>query len=616
MQPATLDLHTVAGLVPIEMSGLTEFPRIPDVPYFLTLGPYASYWFTLQNKPLQMAPKVTAPEGAIDESLPALLAGADWQTIMDSATRTVLERQALVPFLRRQPWFASRSVPVRHARFSDWARIRSGPLPSFVSIVSLEYTDGREEEYVVPLALLGGEDAERALKQMPGCVLARITGARKGAIVDGTKDDDTRERLVGVVCRHEEIATARGTMRGMLQQGGNTDGSDRRDLYALELFRRIEPGPTPEVEIGRALAQRGFTRTPALLGALEYNRPGRDPATLALVQAVVKHQGTGWEYTIDELRRYYERVAARARRTEAQERLDGRKGRLEGLEGQDRQEGRFEIGPAHPAIPALPGPPPFFVAIEHLYLRSAAVLGRRTAELHLALADVQEPAFRPDALDSAALDVLADDMRAHAHATLDLLEARRHTLQDAARSQADALAAARTDLVARLDEIRGLRAAGLRIRIHGDYHLGQVLRAEEDFFAFGFAGDPARPLADRRARQSPLKDVAGMIRSFSYAVYATLFAFTVDAPDTFSLLEPWAGAWQHWVGDGFLREYRAAIAGTPLAPGDEAFPILLKALTLDKALYELSYELDNRPEWVGIPLAGLLNMMSSPSARP
>jgi len=511
----------------------------------------------------------------------------------------VLERQALVAFLQRQAWFASRSVPVRHARFSDWARIRSGPLPSFVSIVSLEYADGREDEYIVPLALVSGEEAERALKQMPGCVLARITGARKGAIVDGTKDDDTRERLVGVVCRHEEIATARGTMRGMLQQGGNTDGSDRRDLYALELFRRIEPGPTPEVEIGRALAQRGFTRTPALLGALEYNRPGRDPATLALVQAVVKHQGTGWEYTIDELRRYYERVAARARRTEAQERLEGRERRLEGLE-----------------VPVLPGPPPFFVAIEHLYLRSAAVLGRRTAELHLALADVQEPAFRPDALDFAALDVLADDMCAHAHATLDLLDARRHTLQDAARLQAETVVAARADLVARFDEIRGLDAAGLRIRIHGDYHLGQVLRAEEDFFAFGFAGDPARPLAERRARQSPLKDVAGMLRSFSYAVYATLFAFTVHAPDAFSLLEPWAGAWQHWVGDAFLREYRSAIAGTPLAPSDEAFPVLLKALTLDKNLYELAYELDNRQEWVGIPLAGLLNMVSSPSARP
>jgi maltose alpha-D-glucosyltransferase / alpha-amylase len=618
VQPAMLDLHTVAGLVPIEMSGLTEFPRISDVPYFLTLGPYASYWFTLQDKPLQMAPKATAPDVAIDEALPVLLAGADWQTLMDGATRTVLERQALVPFLQRQSWFASRSVPVRRARFSDWARIRSGPLPAFVSIVSIEYADGREDEYIVPLALVSGEEAERVVKQMPGCVLARITGARKGAIVDGTKDIDNCERLLGIVCRQEEVATTRGSMRGTLQQLCTTDGSDRLDQSALELCRRIEPGPNPEFEIGRALAQRGFSRTPALVGALEYNRPGRDPATLAVVQAVVKHQGTGWEYTIDELRRYYERVAARARRTEGREGLEnreGREGRLEGLEGQDRQEGRCEIGPAHPAVPALPGPPPFFTAIEHLYLRSAAVLGRRTAELHLALADVQDPAFRPEPLDSAALDALADKMRADAHAALDLLDARGHTLQDAARSQADTLVAARADLVASFDEIRGLDAAGPRIRIHGDYHLGQVLRVEEDFFAFGFAGDPARPLAERRARQSPLKDIAGMLRSFSYAAYATLFAFTVHATDSFSLLEPWAGAWQHWVSDAFLREYRSAIAGTPLAPGDEAFPVLLRALTLDKALSELAYELNNRAEWAGIPLAGLLNIMSSHSAQ-
>jgi maltose alpha-D-glucosyltransferase/alpha-amylase len=400
---------------------------------------------------------------------------------------------------------------------------------------------------------------------------------------------------MGIVCGQEEIATARGSVRGILQQRDQTDDWDRLGPSALELCRRIEPGPNPAFEMGRALAQAGFTRTPALVGALEYHRPGRDPATLALLQTVVKHQGTGWEYTIDELRRYYERVAARARRTE-------------GREEQERREGRDR--------PVAGEPPPFFEAVEHLYLRSAAVLGRRTAELHLALAAVQDAAFRPETLDVAALDALADDMRAHAHAAVDLLEARRHTLQDAARSQAEILIAARADLAACFDEIRGLRAAGLRIRIHGDYHLGQVLRAVEDFFAFGFEGDPARPLADRRARQSPLKDVAGMLRSFSYAAYATLFAFSVHAPDGFSLLEPWAGAWQHWVGDAFLREYRSTIAGTPLAPGDDAFPVLLRALTMDKALYELGYELDNRPEWVGIPLAGLLKMVSSPSARP
>jgi maltose alpha-D-glucosyltransferase/alpha-amylase len=582
VQPAALDLQAFAGLMPIEMSGLTEFPRIADVPYFLTLGPYASYWFTLQHEPMQMAPKVTAPsdpDAAIAENLPALLVGADWQTVMDGATRTVVERQALAPFLQRQGWFNSKSMEIRRVRFTDWMGIRSGAHPAFVSIVSVEGVDGREEHYVVPLALLSGEDAQRALKQTPGCVVARITGARKGAIVDGMKDDDVRDRLIALVTRQEAIATPRGSVQGTLLPGPSV--TDARREQTLKLFRRIEPGPNPEFEIGRALVSRGFTRTPPLVGALEYNRPGFDPATLAVVQGLVKHQGSGWEYTIDDLRRYYERVAARVHATTGRE------------------------VPAPPAPPASTEPPPFFAALEHLYLRGAAVLGRRTGELHLALADVQDPAFTPEALDLAALD---DNIRLHANAALNLLDARRSTLQDAARSQAEALLARRAALVARFDEIRGLDDAGRRIRIHGDYHLGQVLRTEEDFFILDFEGDPARPLAERRARQSPLKDVAGMVRSFSYAAYAALLAFTVHAPGDMALLEHWAQAWQHWVGDAFLREYRSTVAGAVWTPGNEAFSVLLRTLTLDKALYELTYELNNRPEWVRIPLTGLLNM--------
>jgi maltose alpha-D-glucosyltransferase/alpha-amylase len=439
---------------------------------------------------------------------------------------------------------------------------------------------------------MAGEESARVIQQMPGCVLARITGARRGAIVDGTKDDDACKRLVGVVTGEEEIATSRGSrLRGVLQQRDKAGGWDRLDPYALKLFRRMEPGPNPEVEIGRALAERGFTRTPALIGSLEYSRPGHDSATLAVLQTVVKHQGTGWEYTIDDLRRYYERVAARVHATTGQG----------GQEGQD-------------TLPASPSPPPFFAATEHLYLRSAAVLGRRTAELHLALADVEDPAFRPEALDFAALDAIADATRAHAQTVLDLVDARLPTLQDPARSLAATLVSARTTLSARFDEIRRLNGAGLRIRIHGDYHLGEVLRVEEDFFVCGFEGDPARPLVERRARWSPLRDVASMLRSFSYAAYAALFAFTLNAPGDFSRLEPWADAWQHWVGDAFLREYRDAIIGTPLAVTDEAFPVLLKTFVLDKALNELAYELNNRPEWLCIPLTGLMNILE-PSTR-
>jgi len=201
-------------------------------------------------------------------------------------------------------------------------------------------------------------------------------------------------------------------------------------------------------------------------------------------------------------------------------------------------------------------------------------------------------------------------MRTHAAASLDQLAQKLEGLNEASRAHAEAVLANRTTLLDRLDALRSEPASGLRIRIHGDYHLGQVLRTEEDFVILDFEGEPARSIAERRALQSPLKDVAGMIRSFSYAAYAALFAFTVHAPDDYAALEPWADTWQHWSVDAFLKGYLAAMEDAPLIPGEAAVrERLLSAFMLDKALYELSYELNNRPEWVRIPLVGIRKLI-------
>ena len=165
--------------------------------------------------------------------------------------------------------------------------------------------------------------------------------------------------------------------------------------------------------------------------------------------------------------------------------------------------------------------------------------------------------------------------------------------------------ASRTALLARFDDVRTLEQAGARIRIHGDYHLGQVLRTEEDFVILDFEGEPVRPIAERRAKQSPLKDVAGMMRSYSYAAYAALFAFTVHKPDAFASLETWADTWQHWAADAFLGGYKATVGNAAIVPSAASESALLRVFVLDKALYELGYELNNRPEWVRIPLIGI-----------
>src|SRR5262249_17977619 len=179
VQPAELDLKAFAGMIPVEMSGLTEFPRITEAPYFLTLGPYAPYWFALQHEPMQVSPKANAPvdpNAAIAEGLPALLMGVEWQNLLDAATRGILERQARAPFLQRQRWFASKSRTIRDVRFSDWTMLRGGHTPAFVAVVSADYTDGWTDSYFVPLALVDGDAANQTLKSSPATVLARITG--------------------------------------------------------------------------------------------------------------------------------------------------------------------------------------------------------------------------------------------------------------------------------------------------------------------------------------------------------------------------------------------------------------------------------------------------------
>ena len=250
-------------------------------------------------------------------------------------------------------------------------------------------------------------------------------------------------------------------------------------------------------------------------------------------------------------------------------------------------------------------PLPFFAALEGAYLAAAATLGRRTAELHLALASRPASGFGAEPLETRALRQLSLDSAAHGARVLIQLEARRDTLPEAARARADEVLLGRETLLDRFDDVARLRGGGQRIRVHGDYHLGQVLRVEEDFVILDFEGEPARSLDERRARSSPLKDVAGMLRSFDYAASAALLAFTQTSAPRAARLAPWADAWRHWVSKAFLDGYRGAMQGSPLLPRGHAFEQLLEAFVVDKALYELGYELNSRPDWVGIPLGAL-----------
>jgi len=259
-----------------------------------------------------------------------------------------------------------------------------------------------------------------------------------------------------------------------------------------------------------------------------------------------------------------------------------------------------DVGPPGHLSFAPPPTPRAICELAGAYIDSAQMLGRRTGELHVALAsDTASPAFAPEPFTREDL------LRIIAGATAELQRARTMVRSDVIDRLDGRLAAMRDAKGADM-----LNPASARIRVHGDYHLGQLLWAESDYYILDFEGEPARPLDERRRKESPLKDVSGMLRSYSYAAYAALFARSDHDRNTFTRLEPWARAWIYWTSAAFLRAYTSVAGSAPFIPADPVQrAALLDLFLIEKALYELRYELNTRPEWVRIPLRGLEDLL-------
>jgi maltose alpha-D-glucosyltransferase/alpha-amylase len=379
---------------------------------------------------------------------------------------------------------------------------------------------------------------------------------------------------------------------------GSAEQSNTSVLYGnkliLKLFRRLQPGENPDVEIGRFLTEVAhFPRIAPFLGEIAITPANGEKTTIAMLQGLVANQGDGWEWFLNQLASFFETVAT---------------------------------APTPMEIPTAS----FMAAMEvpaelqrsaAASLTAAALLGRRTAEMHLALATpTRDPAFTAEPF--SAEDLNRDSLRIQDQITsaLEALKAKFTTLPDEIVGEAALLLSLRRELLDRARNLAAGDAGGKRIRIHGDYHLGQTLRvagesgqgpsAAGDFVLLDFEGEPARPIAERRRKQSPLRDVAGMIRSFSYAAQSALAQFLVVRESSSEInLRAWARLWENGASAEFLRAYRTAIAGDPtLLPPPERTQALFTAYLLEKALYELLYELNNRPAWLRIPLAGILSL--------
>ena len=500
----------------------------------------------------------------------------------------------LPAFLVGRRWFGGKARQIRATELVDVIPIRSTDASAFLLVVAVKYADGAGETYAVPL--LRTEQTAGAAAAAGHAALKIDAPKSGGSIVftDALQNEAFLSMLFELIQRQEVLPGEKGELRGLQTSAFarmypassanlrprpvGAEQSNSSTIYGdrliLKFFRRVEAGINPDLEIGNFLTEKAhFAHIAQVAGSLQYwTRDGKQMVQ-GILQAFVPNQGDAWSYTLRSLADFY------------------------------------AAGPAQ-TLPAGDS--------AAAYLASAGLLGQRTAEMHLALAsDPHDRAFAPEPFTMEFQRTLENSMLELVKRVFTLLREKISSLPTAWQSRASDLAGREREIAGRFQSALSRPIAATRTRIHGDYHLGQVLYTGSDFVIIDFEGEPARPLAERRNKRSPLQDVAGMLRSFHYAAFAPLLAAVGEKPapaEDAGRLSSWAEAWNARVADRFLASYYdTAGAASYLPENREEAQKLLDLHLLEKAVYELGYELNNRPTWVGIPLQGIARLLASHS---
>ncbi len=624
-QYVELDLSEFRGQRPVELFGQTAFPPIGELPYLLTLGPYAFYWLSLE----QSRTEVTTEQRV----LPSLSVDGSWTALVERwNVRPQLDR-ILPTVLRSRRWFGAKGRTVTAAGIDDYVEI---PLASvstpgdelapnqsvYVTFIRVDYLEGESSTYVLPLAFVSGAVGDRLVEDQPAAVLALVRSDRgeAGVLVDAHWVPGYSRALMQLIARRRRLRGLHGSVIATQFAGAGDalaaatsaqehvsvlrgEQSNTSVIFGEDVVcktvRRLEPGLSPEVELGRVLTERArFAHSPPLLGTLEYQRGRAVPSTLAVAHAFVPHESDAYSWYHDAIGRFFDAALSHPDEAVA--------------------IGDEYVRSLHPLDLAGREPPTGFESLAGGVLPSIELLGQRTGEMHLALALVPaDPAFAPEPFSALAQRSTYQSMRNNAVQTLRVLGRSTHHFGEMLAEDVRGILEQSDEILERLREIMSA-AGGQRIRVHGDLHLGQILTTGRDFVIIDYEGEPTRSIGERRLKRSPFRDVAGMMRSFDYAARAAIPESAAHGQvrseeRARELLDARAEQWVTWACAAFLRGYLAAVAGTPLLPTDaRAQRIQLDAHLLDKALYEIRYELDHRPDWVGIPIAGI---RSSAAAR-
>ena len=620
--PARDDLDAMA---PVELFGQSAFPAFDNSSYAMTLGPHGFYWFKLEPEAdiqrdahRQTGLQLVSGDGS-EQELPLLRVREGLQNLLvpTMAQKVGPESfaQILPAFLSEQRWFGSKDKTIAAVDVEDAVRLDENPAV-YLSLLTVRFADDTRAHYTLPLTLARGDEAEQLLVDRPDAAVAWLEtdqDAARGLIYDATArpafwatlfewwQDGSKGRSLKGVYVAEPSEDARGdrpeTVHLLSGEQSNTSAVIN-DTYFVKLYRRLERGTNPEKEMLNHLTAVGFPFTPRLHGTIDFRRSDRQ-YTLGILQEALPVETDGWSYALDATTKFLNRVRGQ---TCPASRADIRNDKL------------AHGGPASEAsVPAwLEDVAPEMVSL-------ARVLGVRTAEMHHALSKATDPSLQPVEAPRNAGSQLVNRIQREAKETREMLGpadylSPKTTVADAGDApdaEADddasrppsegAWAVAYT----RLYSLRGHGSDHQRIRIHGDYHLGQVLRADGDFYLLDFEGEPTRPLEERRRHENALRDVAGMLRSLEYAVLAAWQDETETAP----AFADWTDALLHAAQVTFLDAYADTAGDADFLPPQSSRYDFLWAFLFDKVLYEVRYELNHRPSWAWLPIRGLQRLL-------
>ncbi|MGQ9368857.1 maltose alpha-D-glucosyltransferase [Azospirillum sp. A39] len=593
-QAVELDLKEWKGRVPVELLGRTAFPPVGELSYLLTLPGYGFYWFALTSEAELPSWHETTPEPIPD--LVTLVARDGWRGLMGGRAAQEIDNDILPAYLPNQRWFGAKDQAVKGTHIGMTAELPGAGDGFLLARVDVLFGGGeRPQSYFLPLAMGWEENAGGVGWPLLPYTLAKVRrGPRSGALYDAAQSGDFALALMQALRDGGDLPASTGTVRfapttamasveipeGVEIRTLGVEQSNSSVLIGnhaiVKVLRRLSAGIHPELEVGRFLTEKaGFANTPPLLGAMEHVDERGGATVLAVAQGYVRNQGDGWTTTIEYLEREFDEI------------------RLGVNHVDDETDGGVPFG---------------------MYLHLAATLGQRTAEMHRAFAlETGDPAFDPEPVSADDVRTWIARARAQAEKAFSALSGAMERLGGDTRQDVERLLQRRDEVIGRLGELADHPLRAVKTRIHGDYHLGQVLRAQNDFYIIDFEGEPAKPLEERRAKRSPLVDVAGMLRSFNYAAWSAVFRLDEQALEQGaapSRLQEGARDWERRTVVSFLSAYRATIEGCPSWPDDEESGKRLLALFLmEKALYEIAYEAANRPGWLCIPVKGVLGLL-------